>query len=43
MLVHVSNQVSILKENIQKADAEIAELDKLIDMAREVSETKHYL
>ena len=30
-------QVTILKKNIKRADAEIAELDKLIDMTREVS------
>ncbi len=30
--------MSILKENIEKADREIAELDKLVDMVREVRE-----
>lgn len=29
--------MDILKENIRKADEEIAELDKLIDIVREVS------
>lgn len=29
--------MGILKENIEKADREIAELDKLIDTVREVS------
>ena len=32
-----NEQVKILKENIQKADREIAELDRLIEMVREVS------
>ena len=32
----------ILKENIQKADTEIAELDKLIEVVREVSLKCYY-
>jgi len=29
--------VTILKENVEKADEEIAELDKLVECGREVS------
>lgn len=30
-------KVTILKENVEKADSEIAELDQLIEMVRKVS------
>ena len=35
----VIQQVNIMKDNIKKADGEIAELDKLIETVREVQKT----
>ena len=35
--VCVCMQVAILKDNVRKADEEIAELDKLVESVREVS------